>query len=137
MYSNLKDTRSQGYPVSKIPGWDTFHYTSTLFVFKWSVDNINLFILHWVYLSRQIALTGYVFVIYCHWLKYSLFWYHSHMLPVELCDHICVSSSFPVDWKYQKRQSRDNFINYSKSKFLLRWINATFLKGKYNSNAVS
>jgi len=35
-------------------------------------------------------------------------------LSVELCDHSCESSSLPVDSKYQKGQSRDNFINNSK-----------------------
>jgi hypothetical protein len=28
--------------------------------------------LHWFYLSSQIALTGLIFVIYCHWPKYSI-----------------------------------------------------------------
>jgi len=39
----------------------------------------NNFILHLLYFSRQIALTGYMFVIYCHWPKYSFFWYSCHM----------------------------------------------------------
>jgi len=32
------------------------------------------FILHLFYLSKQIAFTVYMFVIYCHWTKYSFYW---------------------------------------------------------------
>ena len=32
---------------------------------------IYYFILYMLYLSSQITLTGYIFVIYCHWQKYS------------------------------------------------------------------
>ena len=48
--------------------------------------------------------------MYCHWPKYSFFWYLFHMLPVEHWEPNCTSSSLPVDRKYQKGQSRDNYI---------------------------
>jgi hypothetical protein len=40
----------------------------------------------------------------------AFFWYPFHMLPVELCESTCKSSSFPADRKYQKGKSRDNYI---------------------------
>jgi len=42
---------------------------------------INLFILHWFYLSSQIALTGQLFVIYGNWPKYSFS--GACLIPVE------------------------------------------------------
>ena len=50
------------------------------------------------------------FFIPCHWTKYSFCWYPCYMLPGELREPSCISSSLPVDRKYQKRQSRDNCI---------------------------
>ena len=41
-------------------------------------------------------------------IKIQLFWYPCHMLPVELLETSCKSSSLPVDRKYQKGQSRDD-----------------------------
>ena len=35
------------------------------------IGRLFFFILHWFFLSSQIALTLYIFVVYCHWLKYS------------------------------------------------------------------
>jgi hypothetical protein len=47
-------------------------------------------------------------------IKMCLFYLHSyypcHMLLIELLGPSCNSSSLPVDRKYQKRQSRDNYI---------------------------
>jgi len=50
------------------------------------------------------------------------------MLPVELWQPSCKSSSLPLDRKYQKGQSRDDFIillfdlKYKRR----RWINVDF-----------
>ena len=41
---------------------------------------------------------------------YSFFWYPCHVLPVELWETSCYSSSLPVHRKYRKGQSRDYFI---------------------------
>ena len=82
------------------------------------------FNLHLFYLSRQIALTGYFFVILSLTEIYnSFFWYHCHMLPAELWEPSCKSSSLPVDPKKkqkktkqnnkQKGQSRDNNREYN------------------------
>jgi hypothetical protein len=38
---------------------------------SWTTDVNDNVILHWFYLSSQTALTGYFFVIYDHWPKYS------------------------------------------------------------------
>ena len=60
------------------------------------------------------------------------------MLPVELWEPSCKASSLPIDRKYQKGQSRDNYtillfnLNYKR-----RWINVIFLQDKHNINAVS
>jgi hypothetical protein len=67
-----------------------------------SVDPVMIYILHLFYLSKQIELTGYIYVIYCHCTKYSLFWYPFHMLPDEHWQPNCKSSSLPLDRKYQK-----------------------------------
>jgi hypothetical protein len=50
------------------------------------------------------------------------------MLPVELWESRCKSSSLPGDRKYQKGQSRDNYIILLFNlKYKLRWINVIFL----------
>jgi hypothetical protein len=60
------------------------------------------------------------------------------MLPVDLWEPSCKSSSLPVDRKYQKGQSRVNFIILLiKSKYRRRWINVTFLQDKQNINEVT
>jgi len=56
-------------------------------------------------LFEQANCSDWIFVIYCHWQKYSFFWYPFHILPVELWEPSCKSSSLPVDRKYQKGQS--------------------------------
>ena len=49
------------------------------------------------------------------------------MLPVELWEPNCKYSSLPVDKKYQKGQSRDNYIMLvSNSKYKRQWINVIF-----------
>jgi hypothetical protein len=58
------------------------------------------------------------------------------MLPVELWEHSGKSSSPPVDGKYQKGQSRDNYMILFKSKYKHQWINMMFLQDKHNINAV-
>ena len=60
------------------------------------------------------------------------------MLPVELWELSFKSSSIPVDRKYQKGQSMDNYIILlCISKYKRRWINVIFLQDKQNINAVS
>ena len=60
------------------------------------------------------------------------------MLPAELWEHSCKSSSLPVDRKYQKGKSRDIYIiSLFNSKYKLRWINAIFPQNKHNINALS
>jgi hypothetical protein len=50
------------------------------------------------------------------------------MLPVELRENNCKSSSPPVDRKYQKGQSRDDYIILLfNSKYKCQWINVIFL----------
>jgi hypothetical protein len=52
------------------------------------------------------------------------------MLPVELWDSNFKSSSLPVDRKYQKWQSRDNYIILLfNSKYKRQWINVIFSAG--------
>ena len=48
------------------------------------------------------------FICYCP--KYSFFWYPCHVLPIELLEPSCTSSSLPLDRKYQTGNSRDNYI---------------------------
>ena len=58
------------------------------------------------------------------------------MLPVELWEPIGKSSSLPVDRKYQKGQSRDNYMTLlSNSKYIRRCINVIFLQDKHNINS--
>ena len=60
------------------------------------------------------------------------------MLPVELRENNCESSSLPVDRKYQKGKSRDDYIILLfNSKYKCQWINVIFLQDKHNINAVS
>ena len=60
------------------------------------------------------------------------------MLPVELIwEPNCKASSLPVDRKYQKGQSRDNYIILLfNSKYKGQWINVFFLQDIHNINAV-
>jgi len=72
-----------------------------------------------------------LFVKYCHWLKYSFFWYPWHILPLSFRNHSCMSSSLPVDRKYQKGQSTDNYIILLfNSKCKPQWMNIIFLQRK-------
>jgi hypothetical protein len=60
------------------------------------------------------------------------------MLLIELWETSCISSSLPVDRKYQKGQSRDNYIILLfNSKYKRQWVNVMFLQDKHNINAVS
>ena len=60
------------------------------------------------------------------------------MLHVELWEPSCKSSSLPVGRKYQKGQSRDNYlILLVNSKYEFRWVIVIFLQNKHNDNAVS
>ena len=62
----------------------------------------------------------------------------SHVTFADLCEPSCKSSSFPVDRKYQKGQSRDNYIILLfNSKYKHKSINVIFLHDKNNINAVS
>ena len=55
------------------------------------------------------------------------FWYLCHLLPVELWEPNCTSSSLSVGRKYQKAQSRDNYILLLfNSKYKRQWINVCF-----------
>jgi hypothetical protein len=57
---------------------------------------------------------------------------------VELWKPNCKSSSLPVDRKYQKRESRDNYtILLFNSKYKRQWINVIFMQDKHIINAVS
>ena len=59
------------------------------------------------------------------------------MLFVELWDP-SKSSSLPVDRKYQKGQSRNDYIILLFNlKYKRRWINMIFQQDKHNMNAVS
>ena len=59
------------------------------------------------------------------------------MVPVELWESNCKSSSLPVDRKYQKGQSMDNYIILLfNSKYKHQWINVIFLQDKHNINTV-
>ena len=162
MYSNQTIYRSQHKLESRV-GQICKHINliKTHIYFKqnrWSqrypVETDFTIHLHCLYLngvlitSTDLSCTGFIWVGKLHWLDMFLLYSVTGWniacsgttvtcYLLSFCDHSCISSSLPVDCKYQKGQSRDNFINNSKSKFLLRWINATFLKGKYNSNGVS
>ena len=60
------------------------------------------------------------------------------MLPVELWESNCKSSSLPVDKTYQKGQSRDTYIILLfNSKYKRQWKNKIFLQDKHNINAMS
>jgi hypothetical protein len=60
------------------------------------------------------------------------------MLPVELWEPSCKSSLLPVGRKYQKGQSRDNYIILLfNSKYKHQSTNAIFLQDKHNINAMS
>jgi hypothetical protein len=60
------------------------------------------------------------------------------MLLVELWEHNCKASSLAVDRKYQKGQSRDNYITLLfNSKYKHQWNNVIFLQDKHNINTVS
>jgi hypothetical protein len=60
------------------------------------------------------------------------------MLPVELREPSCISSSLPVDRYYQKGQLRDDYIILLfNSKYKRRWINVIFQQDQRNINAVS
>jgi hypothetical protein len=55
------------------------------------------------------------------------------MLPVELWEPNCKSSSLPADRKYQKEQSRGNYvILLFNSKYKLQWKNVIFHQDKHN-----
>jgi hypothetical protein len=71
----------------------------------------------------------YIHFLCSHWQKYSFCWYPCHMLPVELWEPSCKSSSLPVDRKYQKLQSRENCIILSfNSRYKCKWFNVIFLQ---------
>ena len=60
----------------------------------------------------------------------AFFWHLCHLLPVELWEPNCTSSSFSVGRKYQKAQSRDNYIFLLfNSKYKRQWINVCFSAG--------
>jgi len=60
------------------------------------------------------------------------------MLPIEFWETSCKSSSLPVDRKYQKGQSRDNYIILLfNSKYKCQWLNVIFLQDKHNINSVA
>jgi len=64
--------------------------------------------------------------------------YPYYMLHVELWEPNGKSSSLPVDRKYQKGQSRDNYIIlWFNAKYKRKWMNVIFLHEKHNSNAVT
>ena len=76
------------------------------------------------------------FICYCP--KYSFFWYPCHVLPLELLEPSCTSSSLPLDRKYQTGHSRDNYIILLyNSKYICQWVNVIFLQDKHNIKAVS
>ena len=54
-----------------------------------------------------------MFVLYCHWPKYSFFWYPFLMLPVELLEPNCKSSSLSIDRKYKNEQWNEEIIIYT------------------------
>jgi hypothetical protein len=55
-------------------------------------------------------------------LTYSFSWYPLHVLPIELWEPRCKSSSLPVDRKYQKGQSRDLSIFLVLSRIHINFI---------------
>ena len=60
------------------------------------------------------------------------------LLSVELWEPNYKFSSLPVDRKYEKGQSTDNYIILLfNSKYKRQWINVIFLQDKNNINAVS
>jgi hypothetical protein len=60
------------------------------------------------------------------------------VLPVELWEPNCKSSSLPVDRKCQTAQSRDNYIVLlCDSKYKRQWNNVIIVQDKHTSNAVS
>jgi hypothetical protein len=60
------------------------------------------------------------------------------VLPVELWEPNFKPSSHPVDRKYQKRQSTDNYIILLFDlKYKRQWINVNFLQDKHNIDARS
>ena len=60
------------------------------------------------------------------------------MIPIELWEPSYKPSSLPFDRKYQKGQSRENYIILIfNSKYNRQWINVIFLQDKHNINAVS
>ena len=102
---------------------------------------IILFILHLFYLSKHncIDWVNCCYIHLCfHWPKYSFFLYPFHRLDVELWERNFKSSSLSVDMKYQKGQSRDNYIIVL---FNSKYINVDgltffFLQYKPDINAV-
>ena len=71
----------------------------------------------------------------CYTLS-DFFWYLFNGLPGELWQPNGKSSSLPVERKYQKRQSMDNYIRLLfNSKY--KWNKVIFLQDKQNINAVS
>jgi hypothetical protein len=72
----------------------------------------------------------------------AFFWYPFHMLPVELCESTCKSSSFPADRKYQKGKSSTDpchsFVqNTYKLYILWHCINIVFIVQKNHMNPLT
>jgi hypothetical protein len=70
----------------------------------------------WIHFCYLLSLTG---------IKDNFFWCPCHMLPVELWEPSCKSSSLPVDRKYQKGRPRDNKHYYTLHICLLYKSNKT------------
>ena len=86
---------------------------------------IYRFILHWFYLSNQIALTEYIFAKYCHLSRYNfVFWY---LIQLERgWETVIVKSLF----LFFVRQSYSRFGIFN----IAGWTQYTFLVWKYQIN---
>ena len=108
-------------------------FTSTLYMYIYCYPALVLFEqangIAWINFCYILSLTEiYLFLIPL-----------SHVTcTVELWKPNCKSSSLPVDRKYQKRESRDNYtILLFNSKYKRQWINVIFMQDKHIINAVS
>jgi len=63
------------YILSRLLFWSNSIKTFDFYTIYTTISPIIAFLLHMFYLSRHVALTEYIFVIYCRWPKYSFFWF--------------------------------------------------------------
>ena len=82
----------------------------------------------------QIILTGYIFTIYGQWSKESNYGTLSHVLPVELWETSCKSSSLLLTNNIVR--GNQGIVASFDSQYYCPWINVIFLHDKQNINAL-